>query len=136
MGLDLHPARRDGNGGWDWGSEGAPVDRPWPQWSYGGFSLFRERLARAEGFELDVMRGFGGPREWDSVSTELEPLLNHSDCDGEMTPDQCRRVLPRLHEIVAGWAATDPGDYDARAGAELCRAMEMCVTEDMGLLFR
>lgn len=145
MGLDLHPAHRNGNGGWDWGDEGAPFDRPWPQWSYGGFSRFRERLAEAEGFTKNEMTGFGegfledaapGPRSWDTVSTELEPLLNHSDCDGEMTPEQCARVLPRLTGIIAEWALADPTDYDVQAGQELCRAMDMCVAEDMDLLFR
>lgn len=146
MGLDLHPARRNDNGGWDWGDEGSPVMRPWPQWSYGGFDHFRQRLAKAEGFNLNEMAGFGegygddavrGTRSWDTVDTELAPLLNHSDCDGEMTPKECAQVLPRLTGIIAEWALADDGtDYDVQAGQTLCSAMDMCVTEDMDLLFR
>lgn len=88
MGLMLYPA--DGE-----------VTSPDVEWSYRGFAEFRQWLAQAEGFDLDEMYGFGGDRQWNSVTTVLEPLLDHPD-DGvsEFTPAQCAAMLPRLEAIV------------------------------------
>lgn len=100
-------------------------------WAYSGFMRFWEMLAREEGFELREMQGYHGDRAWDTVQTDLEPLLNHSDCDGELTPQECAQVAPRLREILAKWKeerthdlADD--DYDVYAGLALCDAMEQC----------
>ena len=137
MGLDLHPARRADDP--LYGDEDYPYwpNGPHPQWSYGGFHAFRKRLAEAEAFDLEQMAGFAkAGRSWDDVTTELAPLLSHSDCDGEMTPDECAAVLPRLHGIITEWALTDPCGYDVRAGRELCAAMELCASEGVPLLFR
>ncbi|MBK6019081.1 hypothetical protein [Streptomyces sp. MBT53] len=88
MGLMFYPADGD-------------VTSPDVEWSYRGFAEFRQWLAQAEGFDLDEMYGFGGDRKWNSVTTGLEPLLDHPD-DGvsEFTPAQCAAMLPRLEAIV------------------------------------
>lgn len=78
-------------------------------WSYGGFKNFRVELAASIGIKLDDMVGFNGGVPWDTVADPIKPLLDHSDCDGELTPDECRAVAPRLRELVAGW---DADDYD------------------------
>lgn len=104
-----------------------------PQWSYTGFNRFRRRLSQAEGFDLDGMAGFivnGAP--WSTVATPLTPLLNHSDCDGNMTPEECKQVAPRLKEIVDGW---EPGDYDRQSALELVAAMEYCAEHGETLEF-
>ncbi|MGR4877873.1 hypothetical protein ACIPUC_00230 [Streptomyces sp. LARHCF249] len=49
MGLTLFPGDGDTNS-------------PDVDWSYSGFPAFRRQLARAEGFDLDEMSGFGGER--------------------------------------------------------------------------
>lgn len=140
MGLDLHPARpsTEAERADDWGDWYYDRTWPWPQWSYDGFSRFRERLARAEGFDLSEMRGFDGHRDWDEVTTDLAPLLNHSDCDGEMTPAECLEVYPRLEDIITAWGETgDPVlDYDAQNGRCLVEAMKMCAFNDLTLIFR
>jgi hypothetical protein len=87
MGLMLCPAGDD-------------VASPDISWSYYGFSLFRKWLADIEGFTLPEMVGFGGKRPWNSVTTTLTPLLNHSDDDGDLAPAQCAAMLPRLEAIV------------------------------------
>ena len=43
------------------------VASPDISWSYTGFNTFRKWLARAEGFTLAEMDGFGGDRQWCSV---------------------------------------------------------------------
>lgn len=101
-------------------------------WSYGGFNRFRTVLARHEGIDLDRMEGFrrrGDERPrlaWDATTTPLRPLLDHSDCDGELTPEECSQVAPRLREVVS--ALWQPGDHDHDAGLALADGMEAAAT--------
>ncbi len=95
-------------------------------WSYGGFSRFREALAIHEGFFLNDMQGFDGERPWSAVTTDIKPLLDHSDCDGELTPEECAQVAPRLREILADWQERGHDTYDIHAGLELADAMDDC----------
>lgn len=94
-------------------------------WAYSGFGRFREALAKHEGFDLDDMVGFGGERSWDSVTTALKPLLDHSDCDGELSPEDCATVAPRLREVIeAVWPAGGDYSYDRWSGLLLADGME------------
>jgi len=160
MGLDLHPARpsetdeeREDYGDW----YHAP-DWPSPQWSYGGFHRFRQRLANHEGFDLDRMAGFSGNtadrldgyslladaevpgRDWSEVTTDLVPLLDHSDCDGELDSAACWSVYPRLEQVMDEWAARPDPDggwqYDIQNGRALVEAMKKCAFENLTLVFR
>lgn len=93
MGLDISPASGDG---------------PTAHWSYGGFHDLRCWLAQQDGIDLPAMAGFtdhGLP--WENVTTDLAPLLNHSDCDGELTAEECMQVLPRLKEIRLGLSSSN-----------------------------
>ncbi len=103
-------------------------------WSYGGFGRFREALAEYEGIRLRDMAGFCAPwrgddpethpnLSWDKVDTALKPLLNHSDCDGDLSPEECSQIAPRLREVVdALWP--DENDYDRKNGLALAEGME------------
>jgi hypothetical protein len=114
-----------------------------PHWSYGGFQRFRRELAKVEGFDLESMQGFGtgdihgadprplGGRSWDEVATDLKPLLNHSDCDGELTPEECAQVYSRLREILADW----DDDFDRQAGLHLAECMLACAAQGTSLEF-
>lgn len=114
------------------------------QWSYTGFGAFRRTLALFEGFELDDMDGFGGDRDWSTVQTDLAPLLNHSDCDGEMSPSECRLVAPRLRQVIDElWPAEravweiDPGAHlNRRSGLALADGMDAAVAADEHLQFQ
>lgn len=93
--------------------------------SYGDFGEFRRALARWEGFDLDAMAGHCAPwrgddplthqnRPWDEIDVPLKPLLNHSDCDGDLSPEECAQVAPRLREAIdALWPDSD-GSLEAR----------------------
>jgi hypothetical protein len=104
-----------------------------PHWSYGGFQRFRRALAKAEGFDLEYMQGFTsfGGRSWDEITTDLKPLLNHSDADGELTPEECAQVYPRLKEILADW----DDEFDRQAGLNLAECMLTCVAQGTKLVF-
>jgi hypothetical protein len=60
-------------------------------WSYGGFHRFRSRLGNEIGIALDRMQGFGGDVSWDSVHDAIKDLLNHSDCEDQLSPHQMDR---------------------------------------------
>ncbi len=126
MGLMLSPADDD-------------VACPDVSWSHYGFHLFRQWLARAEGFALLDMVGFGGQRAWSSVTTTLEPLLHHPDDSGDLTPAQCAAMLPRLAELAAERpeAAADP-DLERRRiddTRQLIEVMKYCVDKGVSLYF-
>jgi len=56
--------------------------------SYTYFHNWRRTLARIVGINLDQMAGFNGCKSWTGHERFYE-LLNHSDCDGKLTPLEC-----------------------------------------------
>jgi len=86
---------------------------------------------------LDAMPGFTyfsgvmSDARWEDYDDPILPLLNHSDCDGELAPEVCQVVAPRLREIVTGW----PDDYDRRQAFMLADTMERCGQEGRPLVF-
>lgn len=117
-------------------------------WSYSGFNDFRRLLAREEGIDLDAMEGFGGlrgvpagTRTWAEVESPLVPLLNHSDCEGYLSADDCEQMLPRLHEIAKKWigggqAALHPAfAYDVEQLTKLIDGMEHSVLFGCSVVF-
>jgi hypothetical protein len=108
-------------------------------WSCTGSNAFRRRLAQAEGFVLDEMRGFGGERPWSDVSTTLEPFLDRTDDGGgEFSTAECTAILPRLEAAIGEWQeqAADPllqrHIEDAR---QLALVLRLCIEKDVELLF-
>jgi hypothetical protein len=115
------------------------VASPDISWSYTGFGMFRKWLAEAEGFTLAEMDGFGGDRQWCSVSTTLGPLLNHPDDDGpDLAPAQCAAMLPRL-EAILGQRQPDDSDPVLRRRIEdvgqLITVLRFCVEKGVALTF-
>ena len=103
------------------------------RWSYSGFGEFRHRLCEQLGIKLSAMRGFGGETPWALYADEpLVPLLDHSDCDGELTPEQCATVAPRLRELVDAW---EEDDYDRIHAIRLTESMEECAANNEPLEF-
>lgn len=106
-----------------------------PSWSYGGFHWFRLRLARAVGWAITGSVA-GDDMHWDvptgKPTDPIAPLLLHSDCDGTMSPDECRSIAPRLRELVDGWPVDD---YDRVMALRLAACMEDCARRDLTLQF-
>lgn len=102
-------------------------------WAYSGFNRARTRLAAVIGLNLDNMVGFGGNQEWpDANVNPLVHLLDHSDCDGELTVQQCKSVAPALRKAVASW----PDDYDKQMFIRLAEGMEEAATANEPLQFQ
>lgn len=106
-------------------------------WAYSGFMRFRIKLAKEIGIELDKMKGFVGfdgkhGKTWDGLTDPIIPLLNHSDCDGDLSPEECKAIAPRLRELVAKWPDTD---FDKLSAIELAEGMEVAAAADEPLEF-
>ena len=73
--------------------------------SYGGFHRFRRRVASSAGIMLDKMEGYTGtnPIPWSTVNDDLKYLLDHSDCDGQISAICCGKIAKRLEEIIVTW---------------------------------
>lgn len=114
-------------------------------WPYSGFNRFRTRLAAVIGIQLNRMEGFG-PRSyelgrfpdtketsWSTVDDPIVALLNHSDCDGELTVEECKTAAPRLRELVSFWPEDD---HDRQHALLLADAMEDAASRNEPLGFR
>jgi len=92
--------------------------------AYSAFNRFRKALARAMGgsfpphdlFEHDDNRWYWGH----GYSAETHPGLTiffcHSDCDGEMTPEECALVIRDLAPLVEKLPAYGGGGHIESAG--------------------
>lgn len=107
--------------------------------SFRTFHMFRQRIARMAGINLDEMEGYSDPgKPWSDVDDPLVPLLHRSDCDGEISPADCERLAPRLLQLLDAWQESD-GDalyaYAQLNGRKLVRGMENCIAMDHSLQF-
>ena len=105
-------------------------------WSYSGFGIFRDRLAKSIGVELRQMEGFGGTRQWNQIQDDLVPFLNHSDCDGELAPGHCAKVAKRIMEVTSRWPDSIEHRYDKEQARALVKAMKFCAKYSKPLEFR
>lgn len=74
---------------------------------YSSFGQFRTKLAEHIGITLADMEGFGGNKSFDMVEDDVKILLDHSDCDGEISPADCAKLSKRLDEILKELEPTD-----------------------------
>ena len=72
------------------------------------FNKFRMWVAKAMGGsfpphgdkDLDPMRWYWGNGYGDESHPGLRVFLNHSDCDGEFTPEECTAVADELEALL------------------------------------
>lgn len=131
-------------------------------WAYSGFNRFRTKLAEEIGICLPLMEGFWNeksssstmeltklivgtktmgehffwlpqkPLKWDNINDPIVDLLYHSDCDGELSSEQCKKIAPRLRELIKDW---DDKDYDKEQALLLAEGMENCAKKNQILKF-
>jgi len=73
-----------------------------------------------------------GPLKWDKIQDPIVDLLNHSDCEGHLTAGQCKKIAPRLRELIKDW---NDEDYDKIQALKLAEGMEYCVKNKKELEF-
>lgn len=79
--------------------------------AYSSFMNWRIWVAKQIGINLLEMEGFSdrdysnpnkkrGEIKWDTIKDDLKYLLNHSDCDGSLTPKRCKKIADWLKKII------------------------------------
>lgn len=84
--------------------------------SYSSFHKWRKIIANRAGYPpLDSMVGFGGTQDWATAPGDrrLYPLINHSDCDGEISPLHCARIAEGLEALIPSLAYDNASVEDA-----------------------
>lgn len=114
-----------------------PDDIPNVGCSYSNFARLRRSLASLVGIDLASMDGFyrgdGTCVSWDAFASEpLVPFLNHSDCDGELSPCDCAKVAARLRELIP----RIDDEYHVEICTGLADMMDECVRHHVPLEFR
>lgn len=115
-------------------------------WAYSGFNRFRERVSRMAGIELYEMQGFktdnGTPfgnmvdgRSWSSIKDPIKYLLNHSDCDGQISARRCKLVARRLMELWDADMVTPKDDYDRQQAYILIENLKNAAKNNVPLIF-
>ena len=78
---------------------------------YSSFNDLRRWIALQIFIDLDKMEGFDEDNKgssWNAILHPITPLLDHSDCDGELTPDECRSIIEGAQMILH---KIDPADW-------------------------
>ena len=136
--------------------------------AYSAFNRWRRKMAHVAGFPpLDLMEGFWNgdwifeqekkrtegksynmvplweselPIKWEALRPDpLTALLNHSDCDGTISPDDVAKIADRLEQLlpflpkepdgghVGDWRATTQEFIDGcRLAASAGESLEFC----------
>ena len=70
--------------------------------SYSSFNKFRSWLGEQIGINLKDYIGYGNDvgLELSSIDHDLQPLFDHSDCDGELTPEQCKQIADGIDSVL------------------------------------
>jgi len=109
--------------------------------SFTTFHEFRRRLAQLAGINLEEMQGYTDPPEagkpWSEVDDPIVYLLDHSDCDGEISPEECEELAPRLRELLDKWSdeSDDGYAYFQVNGRQLADGLAICPAMNHSLQF-
>lgn len=73
------------------------------------FNRFRRALANQIGIDLNDYIGYSenGTKDLESIPHDIMPLLYHSDCDGELSVDECTQIAKGLLDILANFKKTN-----------------------------
>lgn len=70
---------------------------------YSSFNNFRRWLAEKIGINLEDYIGYSSPaatKEITSIDHKLMVLFNHSDCEGDLTPEECKTIAEGIDEVL------------------------------------
>jgi hypothetical protein len=74
-------------------------------WSgpYSSFNDFRYGVAAIIGINLDEYKDYrgSGTKEISSIDHPLVELFRASDCEGELNPEQCKKIYDALNAVLA-----------------------------------
>jgi len=78
-------------------------------WAYSGFMRFRSLLAETLGYTTPLIDMYDNGTHDVMENEAIWPLINHSDCDGELTVKEMKQILPQLILIVDQWKELPDG---------------------------
>lgn len=102
-------------------------------WAYSGFMRFRNKLAEALGYVVPLSTMYDDGSYTCMVNEPIWPLINHSDCEGELTVEEMQQIIPQLEDIINRW---DDDDYDKSHGLDLVESMQEAINENESLEFK
>jgi len=81
---------------------------------YSTFNRFRRSLAQQIGIELYDYYGYNenGTKNLDDIEHDLMPLFNHSDCDGVLTVEECKRIVNGFNQVLENFDDIIEADFD------------------------
>lgn len=101
-------------------------------WSYFGFDLFRRKIASIV-METEIDNLYDDRLIFKYLSAEpIYPFINHSDCDGVLTPTELEKVIPQLEDAVNKFEDEDSDKY---RGLELIKGMKEALKNNNNLRF-
>ncbi len=101
-------------------------------WAYSGFMRFRGRLALDLGYETPLREMYGDGSYTVMKDEPIWPLIDHSDCEDELTVSEMKQILPQLKQLVDAW----DDDFDKPRALELIEGMELAVDDNEPMEFR
>jgi len=101
-------------------------------WAYSGFMHFRSRLAADLGYDIPLREMYDNGTYTLMCEEPIYPLIDHSDCEGELLIGEMKQIVPQLKEIVEKWS---DGDYDKARALELIEGMEYAIESNEPLEF-
>jgi hypothetical protein len=106
--------------------------------SYGGFHCFRSMLAKEINIDIENMEGFGGNKSFNDIKDDIKILLDHSDCNGFISPEDCGKIAPRLRELTKKWVDSQDENkkWYGRQALFLAEGLESCYKNNEPLLFK
>jgi len=60
-------------------------------------------LAKKIGIDLKEYHGYNDRhdgKDLESIDHPLMPLFNHSDCDGDLSPEDCKKIADGLDRVI------------------------------------
>lgn len=101
-------------------------------WAYSGFMHFRNKLTETLGYAVLLSTMYDDGSYTCMRNEPIWPLIDHSDCDGELTVEEMQQIIPQLENIINRW---DEHDYDKVHGFELIESMREAIAENEPLEF-
>lgn len=102
-------------------------------WSYTGFNHFRCRVASIiMETEKTIDRLYDERMIYRYLMNEpIYPFIDHSDCDGKLTPDELKQIIPQLEDAVSKIEDV----YDKENGEKLLKGMKLALKNNEDLRF-
>lgn len=105
-------------------------------WTYGGFHRFRSNLIITLGYTTALDEMFDNNTIHELQHEPIYPLINHSDCDGYLSVNEMKQIIPQLKFVLESWEHNDQIlSYDIRQGRELLESMEAAIDADESIEF-